>query len=185
MPPPIAATADTNPHDPGRAHLAIIAVMGVFVAWQALFPLRHLLHPAPPEWYGRSNLFAWRMLTVDRVDAVRIRVEVPGAGTVGYVSLEEYVNRTQLERMSRMPTSFLRFVHFLRAEMSANAGIDDARIFVDVKRQLNERPFQQLIDPGRDLTKVPYRSFGDADYVLPLDPSIPVGSADAISESPR
>jgi len=164
-PPPVARIRRT----------VVVAGVVAYLGWQSLFPLRHWLYPGPPEWNGLGYCFAWRMLLVDRADAVRIRVEVPGKGTVGYVKLEDYINELQFAKMTRMPKSFVRFAHFLRDEMERNAGITDARIYVDVKRQMNARPLQPLIDPNLDLAAVEYHQFGPAEYILPLA-DVPPGS---------
>jgi len=161
----------------GERHRTAVALgLGIYFTWQALFPLRHLLYPGPPEWHGQGNLFSWRMLTVERAHAVRVRVGMKGDVTVGYVKLDEYVNDIQFSKMNRMPKSYLRFAHFLGDEMSRNAGIDDAAIYVDAKRRLNERPYQQLFDPERDMTRVEYRPFANAGYILPFDAGVAAGS---------
>jgi hypothetical protein len=151
--------------------------LAAYLLWQFLFPLKHFLFAGPSDWTGQGSFFAWRMLTVDRAEAVRIRVDIPGQGTIGYVELGKYLNNTQLAKMTMTPKQYLRFAHFIRDEMRANAGVDDAQIYVDLKRRLNERPFQQVIDPDLDLAKVEYREFANADYLLPLDPALRPGTA--------
>jgi hypothetical protein len=149
----------------------VLAGLAVYLGWQALFPLRHFLYAGSPDWTGKGSFFAWRMLTVDRAEAVRLRVAVPGRGTVGYVDLTRYLNDVQLARMNMAPEQYVRFAHFIRDEMRRNAGVEGAQIYVDLKRRLNERPFQPVIDPDLDVAAVEYRDFANAAYLVPLDPS--------------
>src|SRR6185436_5366926 len=154
----------------------VVAFVGVYLVWQALFPLRHFLYGGTTEWTGQGSFFAWRMLTVDRAEAVRVRVAVPGQGTVGYVELDRYLNRTQFGKMNMAPWQYLRFAHFIRDEMQRNANVENPEVYVDLKRRLNERPFQQVFDPELNLAAVESHDFGNADYILPLDPKLEPGT---------
>ena len=155
----------------------VVGFVCVYLVWQALFPLRHFLYSGATEWTGQGSFFAWRMLTVDRAEAVRVRVAIPGQGTVGYVQLDQYLNRTQFGKMNMAPWQYLRFAHFIRDEMRRNGGVENPEVYVDLKRRLNERPFQQVFDPEKNLAAVEYHDLGSADYILPLDPSLKPGTS--------
>jgi hypothetical protein len=161
----------------GRRSNLVLGFLAVYLLWQALFPLRRFLYPGSADWHGQGNLFAWRMLTADRSEAVRVRVAIPGKGTIGFVELTKYMNDVQFAKINLTPKQYLRFAHYIRDEMKHNAGITDVEIYVDVKRRLNERPFQQLIDPDLNLAAVEYHTFADADYILPLDPTLLPGTS--------
>jgi vitamin K-dependent gamma-carboxylase len=156
---------------------AVLAGLAVWFAIQTALPLRRFLYPGNPSWTGLGHTFAWRMLLVDRSDALRVRVDVPGEGTVGYVQVGEYLTRLQLKRMTRSPKAYVRFAHFIADEMRRNAGIEGARVYIDLERQLNARPFQPVLDATRDLAAVPYSNWRTPDYILPLDPDLRPGSA--------
>ena len=154
----------------------VLACLAAYLTWQAVFPLRHLLYAGSPDWTGKGSFFSWRMLTVDRAEAVRMRVAVPGDGTLGFVELDQYLNDVQRARMNMAPQQYVRFAHFIRDEMRRNAGIENAEIYVDLQRRLNERPFQSVIDPRLDVAAVEYRDFSDPTYLVPLDPSARPGT---------
>ena len=107
---------------------------------------------------------------------MRLRVVVPGEGTVGYVKLDEYLNDVQLAKMNMAPEQYVRFAHFIRDEMRRNARIENVEIYIDLKRRLNERPFQPVIDPDLNVAAVDYRDFSGAGYLVPLDPSSKPGT---------
>lgn len=151
----------------------VFALIAMYLIWQILFPFRHWFYPGNTAWHGQGNLFAWRMLLVDRSDAIKIRVALPGQGTIGYVKMEEYINARQFKRMSRMPKAYHRFALFLKEEMKQNAtqALPDPEIYVYLRRSLNGRHFQFVIDSTVNLAGTPYSLTKDADYIIPLDPN--------------
>ncbi len=150
----------------------LITSLTLYFAVQLLLPFRHLLYPGDPAWHGQGSLFAWRMMLHDRFDAVRIRVAVPGKGTIGYIELSEYVLPRQFQKMGWQPKTFHRLALFLAEEMSRNAGIEDASIYVQALKSVNGRPYQPLIDPNVDLAHEPYPLLTMPRYILPLDPTL-------------
>ncbi len=58
-----AATVEEPPAPPviGRREKITAAVLGVFVTFQLLFPLRHFLYPGNVSWTEEGHRFAWHM----------------------------------------------------------------------------------------------------------------------------
>jgi hypothetical protein len=165
------AAAQARFEPPARAS-ATTALLAAWMAFQCLFPLRHLLQPGDPAWNGAGTFFAWHMMLDDRYDAVRVRIEVPEEGPIGQLNLQEYVNSRQFQKIGWDPTVFVRLARFVENEMKENGGIEDAAVYVDAYKSLNGRPYRRLIDPTVDLTQVETAWFGAREYVLPLEPGL-------------
>ena len=154
-----------------------IALLTIYFAWQLIFPLRAFAYAGNPAWHGQGHLFAWRMLLVNRGDALRVRVALPDQGTIGYIDPAQYVNRRQFIRMTRTPKSFCHFAHFINDEVEERTGRNDARVYVELRRQLNGRPLRPVIDPDYDLAANPCPVAGSLPFVVPLDPTLRPGTA--------
>ena len=146
----------------------ILAVLGLYLCFQLLFPLRHLLYPGNPEWTGEGHLFAWRMMMLDHNEKVRVRIKIPNTGEEFNLSIMDYINQRQYYKGMSMPKQFLRFVHFIRDELQEQGGVQNPEIRLDFYRSLNGRPFQAVVDSTLNLAQVPYSGLRHADWIIPL-----------------
>lgn len=139
-----------------------------FLTFQIVFPFRQFLFPGNTSWHGQGHHFAWRMMLVDHSDAARIRVAIPGQGTVGYVKIDDYIMHRQYKRMCRMPRSMARFAQHLKSEVRNKTGISNAEIYVSMFRRLNGRPPQLLLDSTVNLASSPYPLMSPSPWIMPL-----------------
>jgi len=95
--------------------LAVKGLLVVYIVFQLLFPLRRFLYTGFSSWTGEGHLFAWRMMLVDTVEAVRLDLVLPGNQGSYPVALEEYFSFGRFYRAQRTPTAMLRFAHFIRS----------------------------------------------------------------------
>ena len=144
-----------------------------WIAVQLLFPLRHFAYSGSTFWHGQGQYFAWRMLLVDRADAVKVHIDVPEKGRIGQVKLDEYINYRQFLRLCRSPKSFVPFAKFIKKEMKKNTGVANAEIYVTLFRGVNARPYQLAIDSTIDLSSIRYDLFGKLPCLMPYDESLP------------
>ncbi|MFT4569557.1 MAG: vitamin K-dependent gamma-carboxylase [Hyphomicrobiaceae bacterium] len=88
-----SVTREAEVHTPNnqRPQTLVVAAVGAYLVFQLLMPLRQFLYPGNTAWTSLGQTFAWRMMLVDRSDAVRARGDVPGQGTIGYVQMNEYL----------------------------------------------------------------------------------------------
>ncbi len=146
----------------------VIAVLIVHFSLQLLIPFRQFLYKGNTSWHGQGQYFAWRMMLVDRADAIKVKLGIPGKGIVGQVELPQYINVNQFLRMPRQPKTFNRLAKFISEEVEKNSEIKKAEVYVVLWRQLNGRPYQLLIDSTINLADYPYSNFKPAKFILPF-----------------
>lgn len=159
-------TAETGKLDWRRK--LIVAGLGVWLAFQVLYPLRHLLYPGSPSWTEEGHRFAWQMKLRDKRGTARFEVRDPQTGRVWQVDPRDYLTRRQAWNMPVHPDMVLQFAHYLAEVWRRDHGVPDAEVRATVLASLNGRRRAPMIDPDRDLAQVE-RNLLHADWILPLD----------------
>jgi hypothetical protein len=154
------------PPSGGRQRLAL-ALLGLYAAFQLLFPLRHHFYPGPASWNEEGHYFAWRMMLRNKdIASQSFMMRETASGSTTPVVLRNYFDRWQAESMLESPGMILQFCHYL-AEEQRRAGAPTVSIYASVYVSLNGRPAQLLVDPAVDLASQP-RSLGPATWIMPL-----------------
>lgn len=146
----------------------------LFFTFQFLFPFRQYLYSGKTNWHGYGEFFAWRMMLADKQGAVRLRVYSEDNQYLGEVSLQEYINQRQLYKMVFIPKNFIPFCKYIEQEIKSdvrNSSLGDIKIYADVFKTINNRPFERVIDPKVDLTSVKYAILKKGTYILPYKDS--------------
>jgi hypothetical protein len=68
----------------------LLGFIGVWLAFQVLFPLRHLLYPGSPSWTEQGHRFAWQMKLRDKDAEATFFVRDPATGREWSVALDRY-----------------------------------------------------------------------------------------------
>ncbi|MFT7611823.1 MAG: vitamin K-dependent gamma-carboxylase [Parvicellaceae bacterium] len=123
---------------PNRARLASMFVL-VWLSVQVLIPLRQFIYPGNPSWTGNGQLFSWRMMLVDTVEGVQIKVRGGDKEPWQPVDMGVYMNQRQFRKSIRTPRSLLQFTGFLADEMKAS-GVESPEIKMIIYKSVNERP---------------------------------------------
>jgi hypothetical protein len=145
---------------------ALVAVLGVFAAYNVLVPLRHFAYPGEVHWTEEGHRFAWHMKLRDKAaDEVVFLVTSPGGETTE-VRAGEFLTPRQAEKMAARPDMILQAAHELaRRGRAAGEGKVQVRALTSVS--LNGRRPQPLVDPKVDLAAQP-RRIGHEDWIVPL-----------------
>jgi vitamin K-dependent gamma-carboxylase len=162
-----SARASTPARD--RAALApsaVVALLGLWLAFQILVPLRHWLYPGNPEWTEEGHQFAWRMKLREKHGDLRIIARDPATDATWRVDPLDYVTRYQLRKAADNPEMIRQLCHHV-AEEWRRKHHSNIEVRVDARASLNGRPMQRLIDPSVDLASEPGRIL-HADWILPL-----------------
>jgi hypothetical protein len=139
--------------------------LAVFFAFQVLFPLRSLLYPGNVAWTGEGHRFSWRMKLNDRRATARFIVTDPRDGRHWDVDPADYLRPRQEQVMATQPDMILQFAHYLAQIWKQREGIEDVEVRAEVMYSLNGRPPAQLVDSGRDLSKVS-RTWKHQDWII-------------------
>lgn len=154
---------------------ALLSFIGIWLAYQILFPLRHYLYPGNVSWTEEGHRFSWQMKLRDKQGSANFMIIHEASKRTWYVYPNCCLTRVQEYRMMARPDMILQFAHHLEKKMAEERGITGVEIYVDSQVSLNGREKQRLIDPQVDLTKLE-RNLGHADWILPL--TTPFKSAD-------
>ena len=122
----------------------------VFLAAQAVTPLRHLAYPGNVRWNEEGYRFSWRVLVTEKTGMVKFRVSGPTMDGERLVYPEEYLTPVQVERMAFQPDMVLATAHIIRDDFAAR-GHEDVEVRADAFVTYNGRPAARLINPNTDL----------------------------------
>ena len=171
-PPLEAAAAGAKPAEarvaPRLAQRWILALLGVWVAFQVLLPLRHFAIPGKVHWTEEGHNFAWHMKLRDKDSSGFFVVTDPASGETWEVAPGDYLTIRQEGKMTSRPHMIVQFAHYLEDRMR-DEGYEDVEVRAHILASLNGRESQQLVDPQVDLTKVSYPWFGHANWIMHLE----------------
>jgi hypothetical protein len=150
----------------------LLAVLGVFMAYNCLMPLRHFLYPGEVSWTEEGHRFSWHMkLRTKTATAVFHAYDDRGNELIGFTPPEKMLVPRQLAVMSERPDMLLQYAHWIAEELRAK-GHEHVHVRADVKSTLNARQPQPLIDPEVDLA-AQTRSLRHAEWIVPLYEPLP------------
>ncbi|MCI0507276.1 MAG: HTTM domain-containing protein [Gammaproteobacteria bacterium] len=149
------------------AQNTLMVFFGVWLMYQILFPLRHLLYPGNVSWTEEGHQFAWQMKLRDKQGFADFIVYDPASGQRWYIKPELYLTKTQTRKMAIRPDMILQFAHYLEAMWKKEYGLDNVEIRVNNYVSLNGREPAPLVNPSVDLTKIE-PDLRHANWILPL-----------------
>ena len=85
----------------------LLGFIAVWLAFQILVPLRHLLYPGSPSWTEQGHRFAWQMKLRDKDATASFRLRDPATGREWRIEPRAYLARHQAEEMAARPDMIL------------------------------------------------------------------------------
>jgi vitamin K-dependent gamma-carboxylase len=146
----------------------ILGAIGLWLAYQVLMPLRHLLYPGNVSWTEEGHAFSWQMKLRDKRGEANFLVRDPLTDRTWRVNPEHHLTSRQARKMSTRPDMILQFAHYLADHWKSEYNVENAEVKVFSKVSLNGRKAVTMIDPSVDLSKID-RSLKRADWILPLN----------------
>ncbi|GAB4419993.1 MAG: HTTM domain-containing protein [Bacteroidia bacterium] len=140
-------------------------LLGLYFAFQLLFPWRYLLYPGNLFWTEEGYRFSWRVMLMEKAGTATFYVQDRQTGREGVVVNSEFLSEHQEKQMAMQPDMILQYAHFLAAHY-ASQGVADPRVRAEVYVTLNARPSRLLIDPQTDLTRI-RDSWAPKTWILP------------------
>jgi hypothetical protein len=150
---------------------AALLFMSLYLAFQALAPLRHWLYPGNPSWTEEGHLLAWHMKLRNKDGEALFLLTDPGTGKTWEVDPRDHLTRRQYYKMIGRPQLIVQFAHYL-AEQARQEGRGSVQVRARVRVSLNGRAPQLLIDPQADLAQETW-TWRACTWILPLDQSLP------------
>lgn len=141
-------------------------VLGLFLLWQCVMPLRHWVYPGNVLWTEEGFRFAWHVMLIEKTGWVEFTLKDPESGRFWVVSPRD-LTPFQQRMMSTQPDMILQYAHHLVAQRVAQ--YPHIEVYAESYAALNGRPSQPLINPQVNL-----RHFGHdlwpKSFVMPLKP---------------
>ncbi len=145
----------------------VMIVLGAYIGFQLLFPLRGYFLPNNMDWTTIGNRFSWRM-KVDTRQINEMSFSVLNEQNVPMpVEIQKLVNDMQILNLSMDPRSVADFALMLNAK-AVEMNLPDAQVKASIKVDYNGKGIQYFIDPEEDLTTVQYNPFKLLEWVTPL-----------------
>ncbi len=177
-----------KPLSPARAprEALTLALVGAYLAFQMLVPLRHWLYPGDVMWTEEGHRFSWRMKLRDKDARLILYAHDPDGGRTWRVAMPNYITRAQYDEASGRPDMILQLCHHV-AEDFRKIGHNRVQVRARVMVSLNGRSEQLMLDPDVDLAAVP-RDLGHAPWIkellIPLSDRRPVPNGAASGQVP-
>lgn len=137
-----------------RRQRIMLGMVGCYLAFHCLLPLRHLVTAGDPNWTERGHFFAWHMMLRGKRCGLRMYVTDPETGRTAPVDLRNFVTEYQFPKVGRDPEHIRQLAHMIAAsvEQKRNRRVE-VRAFALVS--LNGRKAELLVDPTVDLASQP------------------------------
>lgn len=139
--------------------------LGAWLAFQLLFPMRHLAYPGDVRWGEEGWRFSWRVLLVEKRGFLKLHVTDPATGERWVFRPESLLTPRQLHQASSSPDMILHLAHHVAEEWRAR-GHPAVEVRADAWVSMNGGPSRRLVDPAVDLASRPRLTWLPWDFVL-------------------
>ena len=146
-------------------HPAALAALVLYALVQIWLPFRDSLFEGYVGWTEEGQKFSWRMMLYINDGGGRFLV-VAADDEAWIVEPRTHLDPLQEFMVFTKPEVLLHYVHWLKAHY-ARQGVGDVRIYADISKSVNGKPFQRLVDPTVDLAAIDGMNwFGDEPWLL-------------------
>lgn len=143
----------------------LLTVFAIHFMVQLVSPLRHWVITDPVLWTEEGHRLSWRMMLRTKSGQTTFKVINNDTGERIPIQLNTFLSRKQRGLVHTKPDVIWQFSQRLKSIFEAK-GIP-VSVFVECSISVNRKPYQQLIDPNVDLTKVKWDAFQHSDWILP------------------
>ncbi len=151
---------------PSLKQRAVLGIVGIFVVWQLVFPLRCYAYPGNSSWTEEGSLFAWHMMLRHKDAFLRFYATDGLTGQTVAIPVSRLLSHKQLWEISLYPEQIPPVAHFF-AEGASRVGLKQVEIHAVVLISLNGRKPQLMFDPNLDLLTVE-RTWKHQSWLYPL-----------------
>ncbi len=172
-----ASAPALEPSAPTRAHALsrpAAAAIALYVAFQILFPLRHLAYPGDVLWNEQGMRYAWKVMVREKNGSLTYHVRDPASGRSWQVNPSEHLVLRQMSDMSSQPDLIAQLGQHIGWTLRRQ-GLGEVEVRAEAWVSLNGRPPALLLDPSVDLMQVD-RGWRPQPWVtdMPDSPPLPI-----------
>jgi hypothetical protein len=139
---------------PAALRRAGFAALGLFAAFQVLFPLRHHLYPGDVLWNEQGMRWSWKVMVREKHGSITYHVHVPDRGITVQVPPHRYLTARQEREMAGQPDLVLQLAHHIAGDFRRR-GHGTVEVRAEALVSLNGRRARPMINPAIDLARVP------------------------------
>ena len=150
------------PSSPLATSRFVVAALWVLLI--VAIPLRDRVIPGDTRWTNEGYRFSWNVLLTEKGADVRFRITEPASGTGWIETASDLYTPTQWRAMASDPELIRQAAHVIAGVYRTSGRRVEVR--ADAFVSFNGRPAQRLVDPDVDLSREPYRLFGQP-WILP------------------
>ena len=153
------------------SQVIILVLLGIYVSFQILMPLRHFLYPGNVNWTEEGNRYSWHMMMRQKTAKIKFYATDPKTKKSWFYDPRYYLTLNQIVKMSTRPDMIHQFSQYLSNELTM-LGYEQFEIHAYVVNSLNARKPQLLIDPKVNLA-AEEQSLFPAKWIKPLKEPLP------------
>lgn len=126
-----------------------VTLLGLYLAFQVLFPFRHFAYPGFVHWTGEGRLFSWDMRMNSFEASANFLLTDRATGKSQLVDPLDYITVYQFGG-NRWPSSYLQLAHYIGEDFQKR-GFEDIELRPLVFQSINRGPMYFWFDPNVDL----------------------------------
>lgn len=144
---------ETNAAPLGKIGLGVV---GVYVIFQLVLPLRHYFMSGYTDWTGEGQRFAWRMKIQHRelTEPLQFAIMDLDRKEFHIVDPGKHLFQDEIQQMINSPQMIVQFAEYLRDVVAPKMDIRNCMIKSKVKVSFNGQPETYVFDPELDLLEV-------------------------------
>jgi hypothetical protein len=127
--------------------------LGLYILFQMILPLRHLMYPGNVLWHEQGYRFSWRVMLVEKAGVATFKVFDEHDVYLGDVDNKKYLSAYQEKQMAIQPDFILQYAQYLKVKLEEEYEIKNIKIKCDCFAALNGRASQRLVDQEVDLSQ--------------------------------
>lgn len=138
----------------------ILLLIGTYMTFQIVFPLRYLAYEGPIFWTESGYRFSWRVMLMEKTGYATFFV-MEGDDEME-INNSDFLTPNQEKMMSTQPDMILQYAHFLSQTFSDTSiskfghqfQFNQPEVHAEVFVTLNSRPHQLYVNKNLDLTTI-------------------------------
>lgn len=162
-----ATTTAAKESQSNAGHTIVIACLALYIGFQLLFPLRHLLYPGDTSWTAKGSKFSWRMKVNNKVGDIRFFVRAKAGDSLREINTGAIINSVQRYNMADDPVMIWQFAQFIGEEMS-DRGATHPEVYARAYVSLNGKTPAPIVDSNLNLLNVGHDRLALDKWILPL-----------------
>jgi len=142
-------------------------LVGVFLLFQLILPLRSHLYGGSVYWHERGYRFSWRVMLMEKTGNAQFTIRDGQSGKQFLVQNEDFLTPLQQKHMATQPDFILEYGQYLGNHFASH-GHQDVEVYVDSFVAFNGRKSQRFVRKDADLMDLNYVRLINH-HIIPLE----------------